>query len=325
MRDFTADYGNRVAFRTIELTLKSRRVAHAYLFRGPPGSPKTELALEFAKGLLCDAAPKEALGSLGCGSCWSCREVTKGTHPDLFTVERDGSTIKIKRSHEILKEALSGPYRSKRKVFLIKDAENLTVEASNALLKILEEPPSYVTFLLTATSIAGIPETIVSRCLVIPFRKLTPDALRRILIRDHGVSQEDVSSVLDFSDGSVEKALNLIENLRAGKSAGEDLLLRLSQDSTCELALKCARLKPPDRLKIVLDLEMLFQKMLYQEVKKANSCGGSLFDLKNWYVVLESLMRTRERLNANTNAFLSFFVLFSELRKSEKGWRPCLQ
>ncbi len=271
------DYGNPVAAKIISMALKSQRVSHAYLFRGPRGSPKEKMALDLAKGLLCDS--NEAR-ERACNLCWSCRQADKGSHPDLFHVEREGNNIKLRRSHEILKEALSKPYRSSRKVFVIKDAETLTVEASNALLKILEEPPSYVTFIITSGNVAAIPETIVSRCQMIPFRHLPSDYFRAV----------------------------------AGKeeTGGQFVLSQLMECSPAELAGKYSKKDPGARSEALRGLQMFLGEKMREAV--SGETHGHV-PLKAWCQALESTFSARRRLDANTNAFLTFCVLFVDLRE----------
>ena len=161
--------GQDISACLLRSILSSGRIAHAYFFKGPRGSAKDIVALDFARSLLCENA---GTGGLFCGECRSCLDVEKNNHPDLHIIDKNGASIKIKSSHEILKEAFNKPYRMRRKVFLIRDAESMTLEAANALLKILEEPPEYVTFILTSSNPTAIPETVLSRCQVIPSSRI---------------------------------------------------------------------------------------------------------------------------------------------------------
>ena len=204
---------------------------NAYLFKGPKGSPKDVIARRFASVLLCDSPSKEGRS---CGICRSCRLVGSGNHPDLYLVEKEGASIKIRKSHEILREALLRPYQSSRKVFLILDAEDMTIEASNALLKI--SPPAYVTFLLTTSNPGAIPDTILSRCQVVPVRAMSPCALRQLLV-DRGVGPEQAGEVAELSGGNLERAMRMLgEDGKA--SRGAELLKEILASSPVEAAQK---------------------------------------------------------------------------------------
>lgn len=313
--------GNETPARLLVSILRSRRIANAYLFRGPSGSPKEEFALRFATGLLCDSESVAESGA-PCGRCWSCRAVASRAHPDLYEVEKDGNTIKIKKSHEILQEAVSSPYHSARKVFIINDAEHLTLEASNALLKILEEPPSHVVFILTAHNLAALPETVVSRCQVVPFRKTPPSAIAHALVSAHGVDPEDAKTIATFADGDLDRALRILERHWGHSAEGKDTLRRVVSESPVRLALAYSRLERQERLEVLTDLEIELVKDLRERIFSLDSEGvvaNSDALLRRTYVALKSLLRARSRLEANTNAFLAFVVLFMDTAHALKG------
>ncbi len=283
---------------------KSGRVANAYLFKGPEGSPKEELALRFAKGLLCDSDEPRLFGRQ-CDSCWSCRVVSNHGHPDLFEMEREGMTIKIKASHEMLKEAMARPYHSARKVFLVKNAEDMTVEAANALLKVLEEPPQYVTFILTVTNVGSILDTIVSRCQVVPVRKMPSEALVEILVRGHGVTSEVATDVAQYADGSLQLALRILS--RRSEGAGEQLLAEVGKSSPIELAQRYARAEPSRRVDVLTDVEIELVRRL-----RAETTGR---EMRRLHRSLTSLRKAEERLKSSINPFLTFSVLFMDLSR----------
>ena len=283
--------------------MKSGRISNAYLLKGPEGAPKEALAHHFAKALLCDS-PDSSLTGEPCDSCWSCRFVSNHGHPDLIEVAKEGSTIKIKASHEMLKEAMARPYHSTRKVFIVKDAEDMTIEASNALLKLLEEPPAYVTFLLTATNVRGIPDTIVSRCQTVPFKKLPADALIEMLVSHHGVLPADAAGVAAYADGDLERALRILSSSDEG--AGKGLLSEIAQGSAIDLAQKYAKAEPSRRVDVLTDLEIELVKRLRTKVSS------------RLYRSLESLQKAKARQKSNVNAFLTFSVLFMDLFRARQ-------
>ncbi len=140
--------------------LESDRIAHTYLFTGAPGEEKTLLALQFARALNCEK--KNFLRDCDCASC---RKTQNRTHPDVqwFVGDKKTGSIKIEEVRNKLYQASLKPYEGKWKVFIVEEAENLTLESSNALLKTLEEPPGHCVFLLLVENKAHLLETIQSR------------------------------------------------------------------------------------------------------------------------------------------------------------------
>ncbi len=259
------------------MALRSGRIAHAYLFRGPAGSPKSAFAYRFAAGLLCDVSRQDE----ACGSCYSCQEVFKRSHPDLFVIEKEGSAIRIKQSHEILKEALTRPFHSGRKVFVIEDVEEMTAEASNALLKLVEEPPPYVVFIMTTGNASAIPDTIISRCQVVPFKEVPGDR----------------------------------DNLRDSQN-GEDLLIEVLASSPVDEAVKYAKIEATERLNLVSSLMTAICARMNRRIASDPERDWSVDkDTLSDYGALQSLLRAKDRLQRNANAFLTFSILFMELKK----------
>lgn len=309
--------GNQIPAGILRSALTSGRIANAYLFKGPKGSPKEALALEFARGLLCDS-DKPCRTGASCGNCWSCRAVSNHAHPDLIEIEREGTTIKIKKSHEMLREAISKPYHSSRKVFLIKDAEDLTAEASNALLKILEEPPAYVTFILTAMNLPAIPETIISRCQIVPFRKMPAEVVESILVA-RGVPVQAAAEAASHADGDLVRAEKIVQRAGGDSQDGSGLLAEIAHDSPVELGLKYSKMEPARRVDVLTDLEIELTEKMRDRVAGldvgAAPPGQTERELVRLYRALGSLQRAKERLISNTNAFLSLSVLFMDLAR----------
>ena len=277
-----ANLDNIVASKVLAMALRSGRIAHAYLFRGPAGSPKSDFAYEFAAGLLCDSVSDEGER---CGACYSCREVIKRSHPDLYVIEKEGTAIRIKRSHEILKEAISRPFHSGRKVFIIEDAEEMTAEASNALLKLIEEPPPYVVFVLTTGNASAIPETIISRCQVVPFKQ---------------------------ASGDDENLGTLVERTQKG----EALLREVLDRSPVEEAVKYAKSEIAERLNLVFLLNTAIYTRMNRRIQSdPDRYWSADEDTLSDYKALKSLLRAKDRLQRSVNAFLTFSALFMELKR----------
>lgn len=145
--------------KTLINAIKSKKIAHSYLFSGPRGVGKTTIARIFAKAINC----KNAKDGEPCNECENCKEITKGVHPDVFELDA-ASNRGIDDVRSIQDAAKYFPIKADYKFYIVDEVHMLTIQAFNALLKILEEPPEYLIFILATTNPERIPPTIVSRC-----------------------------------------------------------------------------------------------------------------------------------------------------------------
>lgn len=202
-------------------SLTAGRLAHAFLFVGPPGVGKRSFALRLSQVLLC-AAPRES-ELAPCGECESCRLFAAGNHPDVEIISRpaDKSTIPLelligrdeKRMREGLCHNLSlKPYLGGRKVAVIDDADHLNVEGANCLLKTLEEPPPRSVLFLIGTSPDKQLPTIRSRCQLVRFSPLSTGQVEQLLLEHALVDDpETARRAAAFSEGSVTRAIELAD------------------------------------------------------------------------------------------------------------------
>src|SRR6476659_1244858 len=164
--------------------------AHAYLFHGPAGVGKRELARRFAAELLGDHA-----------------RVERGSHPDLYLLEPLGEQIRIDDVRELRRDLHMRPFEAERRVYLVFGAHLLNDEAADALLKDLEEPPEYAVIVLVADEVGPLPETIRSRCQAIPFRRLSERAVREhVRARAPQLSDEEATSIARLASGRLDRA-----------------------------------------------------------------------------------------------------------------------
>lgn len=229
--------GQARAVRLLQRGLAAGRIAHAYLFTGPGGIGKRAAALALAQALNCQRG--EAVDD-GCGACQSCRKIARGLHPDVQVIEPGGATLKIEQVRALQADAALGPYEAKRKVFILDRAEKMTEQAANALLKTLEEPPGWTVIVLLTTTPSALPSTIVSRCQMVTFSAISPDALEAFLL-GRGVDPTRARLMVSFSGGSIGRALSdevaslastrdlLLEELGRGLQAGPAALIDLAE------------------------------------------------------------------------------------------------
>ncbi len=153
----------------LQRSLTNQRVAHAYLFAGPRGVGKKQVALQMAKALFCLNSHEGD----SCESCIDCQRINHNNHPDLHVIEPDGASIKIDQIRSLRKEFHYQAVESRRKVYILLAVETMTIPAANSLLKFLEEPTGEVTAILITNNPHSILSTIRSRCQLIQFQDLS--------------------------------------------------------------------------------------------------------------------------------------------------------
>lgn len=182
----------------LEAAVREGRLSHAYLFVGAAGSGIERAARALAKCVVCPQA--------GDNTCEECLRVEHGTHPDVHFYEPASAVgYMMDQVREIISDAQLTSVRSDAKVYVIQHAERLRSNCANALLKTIEEPPAGVVFVLLANSADAVLPTIVSRCQVVPFRVISPDAAAADVARDTGASEADSRIALNVC-GSYERA-----------------------------------------------------------------------------------------------------------------------
>ena len=184
-----------------ELTnlVKQNKYSHSYIFHGTEGIGKKLIAKEFAKMILCLGKEKY------CNTCKSCLEFLSNNNPDFYEIIPDGNNIKIEQIREMQKKVVEQPIISKNKVYIIDNADLMTREAQNCLLKTLEEPPEFVTIILIGSNESNFLSTIKSRCTILRFENIEPSKIEKYLKEKFGI-QEVPKSIIEAANGSIGKA-----------------------------------------------------------------------------------------------------------------------
>ena len=202
-----------------QLMAAARNPVHAYLLHGPPGSGKREAARGLAAALLCPNG--------GCGVCNTCRRALAGTHPDLVTVERSGTSLDVEEARTIVTRAQRRPLEASRQVLMVTDV-HLAERAAPALLKTIEEPPPATVFVLLADDLPSSLATIVSRCVKVPFDPVPEVAMVSWLV-SQGLEEDHARAVAEAAGGRLDRALLLVsdEGFAARQEQWRSIPLRL--------------------------------------------------------------------------------------------------
>ena len=207
--------GQEHVTRTLQNAIAADRIAHAYLFSGPRGVGKTTVARILAKAVNCQTGPQPE----PCEECRICKEMSSDTGVFMDVIEIDAASNRgIDEIRELRESVKFAPVSGRYKVYIIDEAHMLTIEAFNALLKTLEEPPEHVMFILATTESHKIPPTILSRCQRFDFRMLTRqeiiNRLRKLAEADDiSVEDEVLSLIADSADGALRDAESILDQL----------------------------------------------------------------------------------------------------------------
>lgn len=196
---------------TLKNQIKADRIGHAYLFCGTRGTGKTTVAKIFAKAVNCE----HPVDGSPCGECPSCRAIAAGTSMNVIEIDA-ASNNGVENIRQIREEVSYSPTEGRYKVYIIDEVHMLSIGAFNALLKTLEEPPSYVIFILATTESHKIPITILSRCQKYDFRRISIETISERLMelmREEQVEVEEkaIRYVAKAADGSMRDALSLLD------------------------------------------------------------------------------------------------------------------
>lgn len=199
--------GNDKIKNVLNESIKNENILHSYLFYGVEGIGKKLFALNFAKMILCNNKNDKP-----CGKCKSCIEFDSRNNPDFFLIEPDGNSIKIDQIRQIQKNILEKPINSLKKVYIIDNADTMTKEAQNSLLKTLEEPQEFIVIILIASNENNILATVKSRCTKMYFQKLSDINIKTFINEKFNNINLD-ENMLKLCDGSISKSIKVIEKI----------------------------------------------------------------------------------------------------------------
>jgi len=252
--------GQNLLVRALERSLRSGEVSHAYLFAGPQGSGKKTLAFLFAQALNC---PGE---NPPCGECLSCRKTRSGNHPNVFYVKPQGSSIKIEQLRELKEKLFYLPTEGFKKICIIDDADTLTLPAGNSILKILEEPPEDLVFLLLSSRPQALLQTILSRCIHFYLRPLADQEMAALLESKKPLPPAERELLISLAGGNPGRALQMLTQGSRQEKLEEacELLRRMECSSEAELFSLAEELTRRDDLQeIIAVFVLIFRQRLH--------------------------------------------------------------
>ncbi|HLF18769.1 MAG TPA: DNA polymerase III subunit delta' [Candidatus Omnitrophota bacterium] len=301
-------------FCTIE---KKGLLAHAYLLIGPQEVGKFETALVLAKMLNCEK-PGEGIS---CDQCASCLKIIKSNHPDVHVLqcEEDSSVIKIDQVRELLGQARLRPFEAKRKVFIIKDAEGMTPDAANALLKTLEEPTSTSVLLLTSSVPEKLLPTVRSRCQAVHFLSESSERILQYLEGKYVESFASSHFLSYFAEGCLKRAERLREEgfFEAKNEYLDEFLFRADSEAFIK-EMSTDREKCQEFLKVLLSWVrdailcksgVADQRLIHLDRKKDLENFQVKFSFAQLNTIHDTVVLAYKQLTDNLNIRLSLMIL----------------
>ncbi|TBL69001.1 DNA polymerase III subunit delta' [Paenibacillus thalictri] len=314
---------NRVK-RILQNSLLNNSVSHAYIFSGPAGTGRKAMALALAQAIYCKVLPDDA-----CGVCLDCRKVLHRNHPDLLFIEPDGSSIKIDQIRGLQKEFAYRSTVSGTKIYIVDEADKMTVQAANSLLKFLEEPAfSVVAILITENGHALLP-TIQSRSQWISFTPMSRKEMTELLLEE-GHSPALVHCAVHLTAG-VDAARELIQG--NGFAEIRSLGVQLAKDSLTRLPTamltvqqKLGKSELSEQLPLLLDLLILWLKDMVQihlgnknnlvYIDQLDWMSGQALskELSHWVSGMDRAVELQKRLRYHANPQLVLENMLLQLR-----------
>lgn len=226
---FSCLYGHETIKKRLGLAITQDKISNAYVFEGNPGVGKKLCANIFAKALVCESENPP------CGVCSLCVQANAGTLPDIITLKKDADKTQIGVDNvreQVISEVYIKPRNARRKIFIIEQGDILSIEAQNALLKVLEEPPEYVTFIICVTSKEKLLPTVLSRSQTVSFFPLSADVVEQY-IKDNEKDTTDAKTIAKLARGSIGMAKDLLfdESKMARIEKSIKCILNLSKNS----------------------------------------------------------------------------------------------
>lgn len=331
MANFSDIIGHEDIVKHFKSSIELGKVSHAYILNGEKGSGKKTLAGIVAKSLQCESG-----GPDPCGTCKSCLQAESGNQPDIIWVSHEKpNVISVEEIRsQIVNDIDLKPYSSKYKIYVVPDSQMMNLQAQNALLKTLEEPPEYVIIMLLTNNVNKFLPTILSRCIVLNFKPVEPLQMMEYLVNQIGVDQEKARFCTDFAQGNLGKAVRLAISTDYNEIKEDSVrLLRRIQDMEMDeviLAVKNMGKYKLDVTDYIDIMTMWFRDILM--VKISNSPNKIIFkkefsvmkkqasraSYEGMEQILEAMDKLKVRLEANVNFDIAMELTLLTIKENLK-------
>ncbi|CRZ35664.1 DNA polymerase-3 subunit delta' [Herbinix hemicellulosilytica] len=331
MQDFNQIIGHKRIIKHLQNAIRLKKVSHAYILHGEEGMGKKTLALSFAKTLQCT---EEGLNS--CNKCKSCIQADSRNHPDILWINNEKSSIGVDEIRtRINADIMVKPYQSRYKIYIIEEADKMTENAQNALLKTIEEPPEYAIIILLCCNINTLLPTILSRCVILDLKPVNKELIKELLMLKYRIPDYKAEIAANFSGGNVGKAIKYASSEDFEKKK-EDIfhILRYLDDMELHEIISGIKTISENKetvfeyidimllwfrdvliLKASNDPNLMLFKDEYQIIKKqANT--RSYDQIEN---IIKSMDEAKAKLTANVNLDITIELMLLHIKENYNG------
>ena len=287
---FNEIIGNKEAKDLLIKTIKSKNLLNSYLFVGEEGIGKKEIAIEFARMILCEDDDFK-----NDSSCSSCIKFDSNNHPDFFLIESESNIISVDDIREIVDDVYQKPINSDRKIIVIDNAEYMNESAQNAFLKTLEDPPSYVTIILITSREDMLLNTILSRCTKIQFNRLSESEIEEYVNRNSDRFDNKVKNIISYANGSVGKLYAIQDNADFIEEMNSIIDMLINKQYSSKIDFMKANEKmyaSKDNIYDILDFVIM---ILFKELKNNYNLADKIAN------IIRNVELAKTKLKANCN------------------------
>lgn len=334
MAKFADIIGQEQIKEHLQNALKTNKVSHAYILNGEKNSGKEFIAKIFASALQCEKTGISLGMAEPCGECHSCIQMAGKNQPDVIYVthEKPGSIGVEDIRSQINGDVAIKPYSSPRKVYIINEGEKMTVQAQNALLKTLEEPPEYTVILILTTNMESLLPTILSRCVALNMKPVRDSQVKKFLMETMRIPDYKADICVAFARGNVGKA-KMLASSEEFDNVKEEAVTLLKYINEMEISEIVAAIKKINEYKLDVNDYFDILAIWYRDVllfKATNDANHLIFREEIQYIrrvadrstyegietVINALEKSKQRLKANVNFDLTMELLLDKIKEN---------
>lgn len=318
----------------LQNAIRLKKVSHAYMIHGERSAGKEFIAKTFAMALQCENPQFNGQNLEPCQECRSCRQAISGNHPDIiFITHEKPNTISV----EDIRSQINGdvaikPYSGPKKIYIMNEGEKMTVQAQNALLKTLEEPPEYVVILILTANVSALLPTVQSRCVLLNMKPVKDGQLKAFLMQTMEIPDYKADICVAFARGNVGKARLLAKSEEFDKVKEEALAL-LRNINEMEINEIVAAIKKISEYQFDVNDYLDIFSIWYRDMllfKATHDANHLIFREEIKYIrkvadkstyegiekIIEALEKSKQRLNANVNFDLTMELLLLTIKEN---------